>query len=233
MQKKQILSSLLFQGLDAASSSRLLSLNRIVELKRQSLLFVAETPVDSLFFILNGKVKEYYVGMNGEEIVIQVCHPGGYLGFLSLFSNSQQYTSCAKAVTPLTVAVLNSKALLSQLNEDQEVNRNALRLLSHQLECAMRQRSFCQKMSAECRVATYLLNQADTPLLNACQACNRCNSCTINLTPINLSAQEVGLARETFTRVLSRFRQDGLIELNKGHLKLLDREAIEGLSQVV
>ena len=228
--KKTLASTLLFQDLDDQQRQTLCSLGKIRKLKRKELLYMAEAQVEHFFFLLEGKIKEYYISADGDESIIKVSHPGEYLGIPCLFLMDNSHTSFGEAVCAVEVVQFAVKPFLAILDQTPNLNRNVLTLMSCRLECAMRQRCFSQKMSAKCKVANYLLNQTDRRFTPLCVSCCRFDRQAVNLSPLNLSAQEVGLARETFTRILSRLKRDGMINLNRGKVHLIDRSAIEDLA---
>ena len=230
-EKKALSASRLFNDLGAQTVADLSKMAQRRKLQRGQLLFMAGAPVEQFYFILSGKIKEYYIGNGGEECIIRVSHPGEFLGLPALFLSEGNHTSYAEAVGSLQVAVFRVPPFLELLERETALNRNLLTLLSYRLECTRQQRCFCQKMSAECRVANYLLNQSDNRFHDSCHHCGCCPTPVVNLQPLNLSAQEVGLARETFTRILKRFKQEGIIAMQRGQVEFLNRQAIEQLAQ--
>jgi CRP-like cAMP-binding protein len=229
--KELLTSSLLFQGLGEERRRDLAALGKLRQFRRNEMLFMAKNRVDHFFFILSGKVKEYYIGEDGEEYVIRISRPGEYLGLPALFLPDGYHTSFAEAVCPLTAASFCVPSFLSIAGHDPALNRNLLTLMSCRLECTRRQRCFDQKMTAMCRVANYLLDQTDGRFMETGCSCKVCCCQRINLLPLNLSAREIGLARETLTRILSRLKQEGVIDLDRGHVQLLDRQALEDLAR--
>lgn len=228
--RELLIASPLFRGLTNERSRDLVALGKHRRLKHKEFFFMAETGVDSFFLILSGKVKEYYLGEDGEEYVIRLSHPGEYLGVSALFLNDGSHTSFAEAIGPVTAMSFYVPSFLSILSDDPVLNRNLLTLMSCRLECARKQCCLGQKMNAEWRVANYLLDQ--TGSWSSETRCGSETCCTlVSLRPLKLSAQEIGLARETFARILSRFKQNGIIDFHRGQVRLLDKRALENLAR--
>ena len=228
--KKTLASSLLFQSLSDPQCQTLFGMGKTKQFKRKEVLYLADAPVTHFFFLLEGKIKEYYIGADGNESIIRVSHPYEYLGLPCLFLMDNNHTSYGEAVSTVEVIQFSVKPFVKILEQVPALTRNVLTLMSCRLECARRQRCFSQKMSAECRVANYLLNQTDKRFVQTCTSCCRLTHQAVNLQPLNLSAQEIGLARETFTRILSRLKQNGIIDLDHGKVQLLNRQVIEDLA---
>ena len=49
--------------------------------------------------------------------------------------------------------------------------------------------------------------------------------------PIPEIADELGTAREVVSRVLKQFADRGLVDIGRGETRIIDREALRGISQ--
>lgn len=230
LHKKNITSSPLFQHIKTESSRQLLSLCQPRDFNSNDLLFMADNQAEYFFLLLAGKVKEYYIGSDGEELVIHILRPGDYIGLSTLFLKKGIHTSFAESIDKTSVAAFHANSFLSLCEREPQLSKNVMTLLSCRLECCRWQRCFYKKMTAAARVASYLLTQVDSRLCETCDFCLESTSHTVNLRPLNLAAQEVGLARETFARALARLKQEGIINLDRGNVSLLDMQAIENIA---
>lgn len=233
LHEKTIISSPLFQHLTSQSCQQFLSFCQLCDFAPNDLLFMAKSKSDHLFLLITGKVKEYYINADGEELIIQIARPGECLGLSALFLKNGCHTSFAKSIDKVRVAAFPTGSVLSLAEQEPQLSRNIMTILSYRLECCRWRRCFYQKMTAAARVASYLLLQADGRLCENCVFCAGSTSQTISLRPLNLAAQEIGLARETFARVLSRLKQDGIISLDRGNVALLDMQAIKNIADSV
>ena len=120
-----------------------------------------------------------------------------------------------------------AKEFCATLRTNHGFCRNILKILAGHLECARKQRCFCHKASADTRVAHFLINR----LRPGTDTCLNCPTPCLDLRPLSLTAQEIGLARETLTRVLGRMNKQGCIKLCRGRITVCDLAQVRDLAQ--
>jgi CRP-like cAMP-binding protein len=91
----------------------------------------------------------------------------------------------------------------------------------------------CRKTLAVSRVAGYLLSQ------HRGLCCPENRTCpleriptTLNISPMALTANELCLARETFSRALSQLQRNNLIRISHGEVELIDIGRLKQVSGI-
>ena len=101
------------------------------------------------------------------------------------------------------------------------------------MERSCRHTCLCRKSQAVSRVAGYLLSRHRWLCCRRAAACPTGNVvATLNLRPMAITASELCLARETFSRALSQLQRQNLIRVAQGEVELIDIGALKQVSGV-
>jgi CRP/FNR family transcriptional regulator, cyclic AMP receptor protein len=210
----------LFESLDADGARALRSRMTDIELTRGERLFTEGAEGDSLYVVLDGKIKLTRAAPDGRENLLSVVGPGEMFGELSLF-DPRPRTSSASAVTDARLAALAHDKLLIWLTGRPEVALHLLRALAQRLRRANDVMADLVFTDVPGRVAKQLLDlagrfgeqQPDGLHVNH------------DLTQEEL-AQLVGASRETVNKALADFVARGWIQLSARSVVLLDTDRL-------
>jgi CRP/FNR family transcriptional regulator, cyclic AMP receptor protein len=210
----------LFEALDDDGARALRSRMTEVALSRGERLFTEGDGGDSLYVVLEGKIKLTRAAPDGRENLLSVIGPGEMFGELSLF-DPRPRTSSASAVTDARLAALAHDKLLIWLTGRPEVALHLLRALAQRLRRANDVMADLVFTDVPGRVAKQLLDlatrfgeqQADGLHVNH------------DLTQEEL-AQLVGASRETVNKALADFVARGWIQLSARSVVLLDQDRL-------
>ena len=211
----------LFEALDSDGARALRSWMTDVELSRGERLFGEGDDGDSLYVVLDGKIKLTRAAPDGRENLLSVIGPGEMFGELSLF-DPRPRTASASAVTDAQLAALAHDKLLSWLEEGRpDVALHLLRALAQRLRRANDVMADLVFTDVPGRVAKQLLDlagrfgeQQDDGL-----------HVNHDLTQEEL-AQLVGASRETVNKALADFVARGWIHLSARSVVLLDTDRL-------
>src|ERR1700726_2864375 len=106
-----------------------------VKLSRGEHLFMEGDDGDSLYVVIEGKMKLTRAAADGRENLLSVIGPGEMFGELSLF-DPRPRTSSASAGTDVTLAALPHDSLLPLLRKRPEISLHMLRALVQRLRRA-------------------------------------------------------------------------------------------------
>ncbi|AHJ97514.1 response regulator [Hymenobacter swuensis] len=169
-----------------------------------------------LYFVLSGRVKSLKTTAAGKELITGLYGPGEFFGYLPLLERTP-HTDSAVALDDTELVYIPQDEFTQLLLRNAEVSQRFIRLLAGRVREQEQQLVGMAYSSIRRRVADALLRlaqQAHTPAHM----------------PIQLSRDDlaaiVGTASESVIRVLSEFRQDGLIELTPKHIKLLNPDRL-------
>ena len=125
----------LFEALDEDGARELRQTMSQLKLHRGERLFEEGDGGDSLYVVLDGKMKLTRAAGDGRENLLSVIGPSEMFGELSLF-DPRPRTSSASAVTDVTLAVLPHDSLLPLLRKRPEISLHMLRALVQRLRRA-------------------------------------------------------------------------------------------------
>jgi CRP/FNR family transcriptional regulator, cyclic AMP receptor protein len=208
----------LFDGLDDEGARTLRRQMAELKLSRGEHLFMEGDDGDSLYVVIDGKMKLTRAAADGRENLLSVIGPGEMFGELSLF-DPRPRTSSASAVTDAVLASLKHEALTPWLRERPDVSLHMLRALAQRLRRANDVTADLVFTDVPGRVAKALLDLA------ARFGVQREDGLQVNhdLTQEEL-AQLVGASRETVNKALADFVARGWIQLHPKSVLLIDAE---------
>ena len=210
----------LFDALDEEDARALRRQMAEVKLSRGEHLFMEGDDGDSLYVVIDGKMKLTRAAADGRENLLSVIGPGEMFGELSLF-DPRPRTSSASAVTDATVAALGHDALRPWLLEQPEVSMHMLQALARRLRRANDVTADLVFTDVPGRVAKNLLDLADRFGEQDRDGLHVHH----DLTQEEL-AQLVGASRETVNKALADFAARGWLQISARSVLILDIERL-------
>lgn len=196
-------------GLEELSKDR-----QIKQYKKKEVVYREGDPAHFLYFIVKGKIKCTKTDEFGKELVTGIYSTGDFIGYLSLFHNTDRLET-ANTLEQTELAAIPKADFLALIQKNRDIaNKFILMLASNVQEKQEQLLQFAYSPVRE-RVAAalYKLNQQQ-------------NSDSIQVSRDDLAAI-VGTATETLIRTLSEFKQDKLITTEGRSIKVLDPEGIK------
>ena len=160
---------------------------------------------DSLFVIMNGRIKVVIAGENGREVTLSILRSGESFGEMSMFDQAPRSANCV-AVEPAQLLVLSREDLLKHV---QAHPRTALNLLG---EMSRRLRRADQTIAqlALCDVNERLIHRLVG--LARDEGTNSPEGLVVRRRPTQQElANMIGSCRETISRAYNQLARDGLI----------------------
>lgn len=169
-------------------------------------------PCSGFYIVVQGLVEVNYCDDDGNVSVVRVAAPGDVLGDVEAISGHGCAASCVTLANS-TLLFCPTPVIYTHLQSPVFI-RNQSRLFYERMQRDNRAKSATQFHSAEQRLYMYL-----------CQLTNE-NRPEIRVNQSNL-AGIVGCSRQTMNRKLGELRDEGVIRLGKGTIKVLDRAGLE------
>ena len=190
-----------------------------VTLPAKSRLFQQGQFCDTFYVLLEGSVRVFARSPGGKEIVLYRVGPGEMCTLTtSCMLSHKQYPADAITESDIT-AIAMSKVEFDQLiNFSDEFRNFVFSSFGERLIAMIGRVEQLSLESIEQRLANFLLEYAGPE-----------NNITYTHKAI---AREIGSAREVVTRQLKVFADHGWIDINRGSVTLLDRNALIGLTQI-
>lgn len=186
-------------------------------------LFWIGDPFRSIFAVKSGSFKTLIPLQQGGERVIGIHLPGELIGAEAL--SARRYSCTARALEPSSVCELRMERLQESGRDLEVLQRGIIELLGREVAFSHALTGSLIRQSAEQRVAAFLLNLAvrfDARGMRGAEF-------TLNLSRADM-ASYLGLAGETVSRLLTKFRKVGALTLRRKRVRLKDRELLERLA---
>ena len=168
-----------------------------------------------LYCLDAGKVKLEHSGDEGKMQIVRMKKAGDLLGYRALFC-SEKYNASAVAIEDTNLFFIPKDAFFAVLKMNHRLALDMLRLLAHDLRTAENHLTELAQKPVRERLAKALLFLRETYGVEQ-------NQVTIN---VLLSREEiadlVGTATETAIRLLSEFRQEGIIKFVGKKISILN-----------
>ncbi|MBO8138070.1 MAG: Crp/Fnr family transcriptional regulator, partial [Desulfotomaculum sp.] len=190
--------------------------------KKGETIFWEGDPGDAFYFLYSGKVKTLKLFPTGQEIIICTLGPGDVFAEVTLLKKDQTYPVTAVALENSEVGFIRNKDLEELLRENPDLALELIRQLNNKLIDAHHRISSMSVTDVFTRTITIIKKLSDS--------FGRETDKGIEV-GLKLSRQDmanlVGTTRETISRVLSKLKNQGIIELNKQQIIIKDMDALE------
>lgn len=174
--------------------------------KKGEIIFREGAYPDGIFFIKSGKVKKYKLNPDGKEYIIYVANTGEIIGYHAILSEDR-YPDSAAALEESTVSFIPRKNFLEALKQSDTLNKRLLRTLSHEFAVLANSLSLFAQKSVRERLALQLIVIREKYKVNFKPGM----AVEINMSREDL-ASLVGTARENVVRLLTEFKEKGIVE---------------------
>lgn len=206
-----ILSDLNFQELEKVSA-----LIYLKAYKRKKIVFLEDTPSNTVYMLKSGNIKTYKSLPDGREQIINILSQGDMLGFDSLYDD--RYSCTAEVIQDAELCCIRKQDLVDLLKHNPEVGLKFIKIMNRELNRAQdRIRDLGLKDARE-RVASLLMT------LFTSRAEGSGPGFTLSRQEIS---EMVGVAQETVIRILSEFKSDGIIRTEGKNIFVADPEELK------
>lgn len=205
------------QGLDDLAMNR----RRI---KAGSTLFRQGDPFQHFFAVRSGSFKVSIAAEDGREQVTGFHIPGEQVGLDGLAEGKHRSTAIAledadacavpyAALSDLAMRNANMRDMVGRLMSREIVRDNSLMMLLGNMNAGERLASFLLNLSARLKARGYSANEFH-----------------LRMTRAEMGSY-LGLKLETVSRMFSEFQREGLLEVDKRHVRILDAEGLKRTCQ--
>ncbi|HEV7990783.1 MAG TPA: Crp/Fnr family transcriptional regulator [Gemmatimonadaceae bacterium] len=211
----------MFSGLQREELLKFAELTRERTYPKGSVILFQGDPGDSLYVLRQGRVKVVLIGEDGREVILGVFEPGAHFGELSLIDD-QPRSAHVIAMEESQLLILRREDFRRRVEANPTVAWALLSELSRRLRRADQKIGGLVLLDVPGRISRLLLDLSaesggaaiDKPLTHQ----------TI--------AQMIGASRETVSRAMKEFQEEGLIRVERRRIAVADRSALEKRAQV-
>ena len=202
----------LFAGLDETQLKVLARMMVRTSFGRNATIICAGDPIDSLFIVINGRLKVLMSDEQGREVILSLLGPGEFFGEMGLLDDSPRSASVVTQ-EPCELLSITKTDFKRSLAENFDLSLMVMRGLVKRLREADRKISSLALMDVYGRVARLLLEMADD--IDGEKVIVR-----------KLSKQDIakmiGASREMVSRVMKDLQLGGYIEVRGRSIVLHD-----------
>jgi CRP-like cAMP-binding protein len=211
----------LFWDLSPDEIEQLERATRMVTYRRGRVLYSPDEPAEVLFILKQGEVEISRITLEGKKLVLARLGPGSIFGEMAVLGQ-RMHRNFAEALTDCLVCVMSRSDVEELLLGDPRITRRLVHMLGSRLaEVEDRLEELAFK-GVPARLAGLLLRLAsDTDW--------RGRRVLHGLTHQQL-AELLGTYRETVTATLNQFRDQGLVEIGRRRVTLLDPARLEAIA---
>ena len=209
----------MLSGMEAGALQALLKRCWTMQVKRNGLVAPREKRLPGVFAIAYGSVKLCLRAANGEERVVRLLAGGQSFGESTALMGAPSVYE-ARALADTKLIVIPTAALLALMDRDTGMGRAlTVHLAARNIEL-MRELQAATLLDAPQRLAAFLRSLQPgmgQPAIN------------LPVTKTVVAAR-LGMKKETLSRLLRQFTSDGLLEVSRREVKILDGERLAQLA---
>jgi len=192
--------------------------------KKGEIIFREGAYPSGIFYITDGKVKKYKLDKDGREQIIYVANTGELLGYHAILSEDR-YPDSAAALEESKIAFIPKEDFLETLHQSEVLSRRLLKMLSHEFAVLANSLTMFAQKSVRERLALQLIVIREKYKVNFQPGM----PVEINMSRDDL-ASLVGTARENVVRVLSEFKEAGILETKGRKIIVHDVNKLIGIA---
>ena len=193
------------------------------QLAKGEILFHEDDPAESMFGVLEGRLKLVRYSPRGKEMLLHLVRPGESFAEAALFGTGT-YPASAVALENCRVWALASHRLKDLIRSDPELGLAMLASVSVWTRKLAANLELLTQRRVEERLAVYLLGRG--------AAADFSDGDLIELAePKHLIAAQCGTAPEVLSRTLRRLEEDGVLGSDQRGVRVLDVKRLRSLAE--
>jgi CRP-like cAMP-binding protein len=202
----------LFLQFPARKVDYILQRSRLIDLEEGDFLVQQGDPAKEFFLVLKGELKLAMSSSSGQENILHIIHPGQTFAEVLMFLGKPQFPASVEALAESQVMGFSSDLYKSLLSESVDA---CFGLLG---EFALRNRQLVGEIealtlyNATFRVVQYLLKEIPSNQNSATSVKLRARK--------NVIALRLAITPETLSRILSKLKRDGIIQVSDKEVTL-------------
>lgn len=185
------------------------------------IFYMPEDTGEVLFLLKKGRVQLYRISPNGKKLVVETLGPGTIFGEMSLVGQGMHNTF-AEAVDECLLCVMSRADVERLMREKPSVAFRFVEALGDRLSSVETRLEEIAFKSIPARLASLLLRLADE---------EGDGTEVIGYTHQDLG-EILGTYRETVTQTLNDFKAEGLLDISRKRVQILDKDGLEILAEM-
>jgi CRP/FNR family cyclic AMP-dependent transcriptional regulator len=211
----------LFSHLDEEDFQQLTNICSEKKFDKGQTIFYEEDMGTGFYIIISGQVKIVMLSNDGREHILGLLREKDFFGEMSILDGEPR-SATAIALSDVKAITITREDFTKLLRNNPDISIKIMFVLCKRLRRADRHVESLAFLSAPGRVARTILELSDE------QGIKDDNKVIINH---KMTRQEfaniAGTSRETLTRVLMEFQDDGILDISKNQIILVDKKSLK------
>lgn len=174
-----------------------------------------------LYYVMSGKIKAFKTNDDGKELIINLYNEGDFFGYVALLENSL-YKESAEALEDCELALIPKEDFEKLMNTSKEISSQFLKLLAKNISDKEEMLLSIAYNSLRKKVADAIIS------IEKKYNTSESENYSFSISRENL-AGIAGTATESLIRTLGDFREEKLIEVKNGQIKILNKKKLENM----
>ena len=208
-----------FQDLTEAEIEEIDRATTMSACRKGKIFYMPEDTTEVLFLLKQGRVQLYRISPDGKKLVIATIGPGSIFGEMALIGQGMHNTF-AESIEECVLCVMSRDDVEQLLMSKPMVALRIFEVMGRRLREAETRLEEIATKGIPARLASLLLQLAE----------EKGSDMIVGLTHQDLGEQ-IGTYRETTTQTLNSFKTQGLIEIGRKRITILDHEALERVAE--
>ncbi len=189
--------------------------------RKKQIIYSEGNHPNRLYYVLEGKVKVSRCNEDGKELVTDIVGPGEFLGYNAILQGAT-YSDTATAIVESELAIIPCEDFRAMIGQDITAARQFLQWMADAMTRKQEQMlrlAYCSLRRKVADALLYLLSR------------ERKNEQGPHWIEIGREclASIAGTATESLIRTLSDFRNEGIIEISEGVIRIRDMERLKAM----
>jgi DNA-binding response OmpR family regulator len=206
------------EGMESFSKDR-----SVVKLNKKEFVFMEGDVANTLYYVQKGTIKTYKTNESGKCLVTGIFGPGQFIGQLSLLTEGGTYRDSAEIIEKAEIFEIPKTDFITLLYGDKLISNKFITMISNNLVDLQEKLLNMAFASVKQRLAKVLLD------LYKNEINNNVDTEGINISRVDLAGL-VGTATETTIRMLTNFKDEGLITIGpRRRIIIEDKKSLEDI----
>lgn len=205
----------LFSRLPEKALQDVCALANVKHIETNTALMHQGDPAERFFLLISGQIKLHRVTSEGQEKLVEIIQAGQSFAEALLFIEIKRYPVTATALKESVLLTVEGAHYRKLLEEQPKICLDILAGLSMHLHQRLKEIDILTQANASRRVINYLFQEHD-----------RSNGIIHLQVAKRLVASKLGIQPETFSRILHRLVDDGLIAMERRNIRILDERSL-------
>lgn len=185
---------------------------KVVHYYPQDIIYMQEDDTNSLYLIVQGRVRVYHITSTGEEVTYDILDRGRIFGESSFFQNSLRPTTVV-AISDVELISCSLEDLFPYLEESKDLTISLMQHITQRCDHVSSLLKKAYTYNRYEKVASFLLEQRQSQLTYTHEEI----------------ASLVGLSRVTTTKVLNEFCKKKYIDIQYRKIIILNQEQLNAV----